>query len=260
MALRIRVVLGFLSSLAFGLAAQAEPLWPGNAKVAVSLSYDDALNSQLDNVVPALGKYGIKASFYPTLSSPVIATRLDEWRKVAQSGHELGNHTLFHACSRSKPGRSWVAVHNDLDKRTLEQITSEVATANAFLKAIDGRTQRTFTPPCLDSHVADGDYLKQVAPDFVGIKAAENFPEGFSVLLMPDGHSGAELIDYVKQNAKKVKFIQILFHGVGGDYMTVASKDHDQLLKYLADNRDTYWTDTYINIMTHINQHAKASK
>lgn len=236
------------------LVQAAAPTWPGKAKVAISLSYDDALASQLDHAVPALDKYQIKASFYPTLSSPVMAARMDEWRKAALSGHELGNHTLFHPCSASKLGRSWVLPHNDLDKRTLVQIQDEVNTANAFLKAIDGRTLRTYTPPCLDTDVADGNYLKVIAKDFVSIKTGEDFPKGFSVLLMPDGQSGAELIQYVKKNAKKAKLIHILFHGIGGDYMSVKPEDHEQLLKFLADNRDIYWTDTYINIMTHLNR------
>jgi peptidoglycan/xylan/chitin deacetylase (PgdA/CDA1 family) len=247
--------------LFFVLPVAAETIvWPGKAKVAISLSYDDALASQLDNVVPALDKYQIKASFYPTLSSPVLAARMDEWRKVALSGHELGNHTLFHPCSASKPGRSWVLPRNDLDKRTLVQIQEEVATASAFLKAIDGRTQRTYTPTCLDTHVADGNYLEVIAKDFVAIKTGEGFADGFAVLLMPDGQNGKALIDYVKKNAKKAKLIHILFHGVGGDYMTVAPEAHEQLLKYLADNRDIYWTDTYINIMTHFNKSASGVK
>lgn len=232
----------------------ATPLWPGNAKVAVSLSYDDALASQLDNAIPALDKYGIKASFYPILSSPVLAARLDEWRKAALSGHELGNHTLFHPCSTSQPGRDWVLPHNNLDKYTLVRIQEEVNTANAFLKAIDGRTLRTYTPPCLDAQVADGNYLDAIAKDFVAIKTGENFPKGFSVLLMPDGHDGKALINYVKKNAKKAKLIHILFHGVGGDHLSVMPEAHEQLLKYLSDNRDIYWTDTYINIMTHLNK------
>jgi hypothetical protein len=29
----------------------------------------------------------------------------------------------------------------------------------------------------------------------------------------------------------------------------VSSEAHDQLLKFLADNNETYWVDSYINIM-----------
>ena len=38
--------------------------WPDGQKMAISLSYDDALNSHLDNVIPALNKHGLVASFY----------------------------------------------------------------------------------------------------------------------------------------------------------------------------------------------------
>jgi hypothetical protein len=37
---------------------------PDGHKIAISLSYDYALNSQLDNALPALNQRGLKASFY----------------------------------------------------------------------------------------------------------------------------------------------------------------------------------------------------
>ncbi len=233
-------------------AAAAPAAWPGGARVAVSLSYDDALSSQLDHALPALEKYQIKASFYLRLASPVVADRLEEWRSLAAAGHELGNHTLFHPCAASRPGRQWVRPHHDLDHYSFEQISEEVATANAFLRAIDGRSLRTYTPPCLDHATGAGEYLPTIKPYFVAIKGAEGFPEGFSTLFLPEGQSGKELIAYVKNSAKKAKLIQIIFHGVGGDHLAVSAEAHEQLLKYLAENRAIYWTDTYLNIMSHL--------
>lgn len=244
-----------LAALLFSATAQAGSIaWPGKAKVAVSLSYDDALNSQLDNAVPALTKYGIKVSFYPTLSSPVVGVRMAEWRKLAADGHELGNHTLFHSCAKSKPGRDWVAVYNDLDKKTMEQMHAELTIANAFLHAIDGKTERTLTPPCLDWDLADGDYVKTLGNLFVGIKGAEKIPAENTAMLLPDGHTGKQLIDFVKKSAKNGGLVQIIFHGIGGDHLSVSKEAHEELLKFLAENRETYWTDTYINIASHLNK------
>lgn len=228
--------------------------WPEGQRAAVSLSYDDALNSQLDHAVPALDKHGIKGSFYLLLASPVVNDRLNEWRKVAEAGHELGNHTLFHPCSASAPHRSWVRPHNDMDKRTVEQMQQEVLTANAFLKAIDGRTERTLTPPCIETKTSDGDYLPLVRDQFVAIKGSEqNLPAGFTSYLLPDGQSGKDLIAFVKDAAKRGGMANIIFHGVGGDHLAVSSKAHEELLAFLAKNRDVYWTDTYLNIMKHVN-------
>ena len=50
--------------------------WPDGQKMAISLSYDDALNSQLDNAIPALNRHGLVASFYLTLASPTVRQRL----------------------------------------------------------------------------------------------------------------------------------------------------------------------------------------
>ncbi len=113
------------------LAHSAEDIeWPKNTRTAVSLSYDDALNSQLDHAVPALDKHDFKATFYLIVAADAVRERMGEWRDLASRGHELGNHTIYHACSGSLPDRDWVSEDNDLDSRSIEQIKSEVLTAN----------------------------------------------------------------------------------------------------------------------------------
>ena len=41
----------------------------------------------------------------------------------------------------------------------------------------------------------------------------------------------------------------MLFHGVGGDHLAVATAEHNKLLDYLLANKDRYWVDTYRNIV-----------
>jgi peptidoglycan/xylan/chitin deacetylase (PgdA/CDA1 family) len=238
------------------LVQSAEDIeWPGNIRTAVSLSYDDALNSQLEHAVPALEKHDFRASFYLIVAADSVRERMSEWRDLANRGHELGNHTIYHACSGSLPDRDWVSEDNDLDNRSIEQIRSEVLAANTFLQALDGLTERTFTPPCDDLIVKDGNYLPAVSQYFVAIKGQNNgMREGSSPLYAPTGESGQELIDYVKKNTKDGMLLNILFHGVGGDYLSVSAEAHDELLHFLAANRDIYWTDTYINIMRYVNK------
>lgn len=227
-------------------------VWPNGAKAAVSLSYDDTLNSQLDNAVPVLNEHGIKASFYLLLASPVLNERLDEWRALALQGHELGNHTIYHACSASQPGNDWVRPHNDMDKRTVEQMRDEVATANTFLKAIDGKSERTMTLPCGHVMTSDGNYVPAIKGMFVAIKGEEQLPAGFSVYALPTDASGEELIDVVKRAAQGGGMANIIFHGIGGDHLSVSTEAHAQLIRYLAEHRDVYWTDTYLNIMKYV--------
>ena len=71
--------------------------WPAGARAAVSLTYDDGLNSQLDNVIPALEARGLKGTFF--LVRDNVDERIGDWVKAAALGHEVGNHTVSHQCA-----------------------------------------------------------------------------------------------------------------------------------------------------------------
>jgi peptidoglycan/xylan/chitin deacetylase (PgdA/CDA1 family) len=75
--------------------ARAFP-WPDGRRAAVSLTYDDGLDSQLDNAVPQLDALGLKATFFVTGEN--MDARLSDWVAVAQRGHEIADHTLTHPC------------------------------------------------------------------------------------------------------------------------------------------------------------------
>ncbi|WP_081933857.1 polysaccharide deacetylase family protein [Massilia sp. 9096] len=231
--------------------------WPHGERAAVSLSYDDALGSQLDHAIPALDRAGLKATFYLQLSNPAVRNRMAEWRSAAARGHELGNHTLFHQCSNRVPGHDFVQPERNLDTTTVAQMRDQVLLANTMLNALDGRSERTFTVPCGDHMAVDGDYLPAVASSFVGIKMREGdavtgsmagFDPRAVTVMAPVGLSGRELIDIVKRAGARGTMVNFTFHGVGGDYLTTSNAAHEELLAFLAAHRDEYWTDTFLNI------------
>lgn len=236
----------------FTLASPKNLQWPGGAKVAVSLSYDDALNTHLDHAIPALDKHQLKASFY-ILPNKVVTRRLNEWKTIAKNGHELGNHSLFHPCKASLPNREWVVKHHDLDKYSVEQIAEELAVANRFLNAIDGNKERTFTPPCADRIAGGKDYISQVKDQFIAIKGQE-YPSDVESIWGPSNVSGDVLINHIVNAAPTIKIVNIVFHGIGGDHLSVSTAAHEQLLSFLAQNQQVYYVDTYLNIMKRVNQ------
>lgn len=252
-ALHICYTACFLSQTPVDAIADELFSWPDEQKMAISLSYDDAIDSQLDNAIPALNRHSLKASFYLTLASPTVNSRLEEWRAAAANGHELGNHTIYHPCSAALPDRDWVASYYNIDRYVVAEIVHETTVANSFLHAIDGRTERTFTPPCGDIVVSGKDYIPEIRNLFVAIKGFEVVEPGFSVTWGPAEVSGQTLIDRVRSEAASgTKLLNIIFHGIGGDYLTVSTEAHDQLLAYLADTKKVYWVDNYINIMKHV--------
>ncbi|MFO1388426.1 polysaccharide deacetylase family protein [Cellvibrio sp.] len=239
--------------------------WPKGQKAAVSLSYDDALDSQLDHAIPTLNKYGLKGTFYLQLNSPAIDKRLPEWRAAAKKGHELGNHSLFHQCSKSKAGRDWVEPGHDLDKLTVAQMKEQVVLANTVLYAIDGKRERTFTAPCVDKEAGGQNYIDAVKSEFVAIKVESGGvtpdmnkldPYGVGVAF-PTNVTGQQLIDIVKEAAEKGTMANFTFHGVGGDHLSTSVEAHEELIKYLAAHKDIYWVDTFVNEMKYVKANQK---
>lgn len=251
-----------LVSASTALAADKPFEWPNGAKAAVNLAYDDALDSQLDNAIPTLNKYSLKGTFYLNVASPTLTTRIDEWRAAAQKGHELGNHSIFHQCSKSSPGRDWVSADRDLDKVSVTQMQEQVKVTNAFLHAIDGKTERTYTPPCIDLNAGGSNYVDGLKSEFVAFKAMGggvtpdmNTLDPYRVGVdFPSEVTGAQLIAVVKDAAAKGTMANFTFHGVGGDHMSVSKEAHEELVKYLADNKKIYWTENFVTIMKYVKE------
>jgi hypothetical protein len=52
--------------------------------------------------------------------------------------------------------------------------------------------------------------------------------------------------------------VNFTFHGIGGDYLSISADAHQELVRFLAEHRDQYWTDTFLNIMVHVKQQRAA--
>jgi len=63
---------------------------------------------------------------------------------------------------------------------------------------------------------------------------------------------GEELIAYVEEAKAKGTIAVFMFHSVGGGYLNVSEEAHSSLLEYLDQNRDSLWTETFLNVMNYI--------
>jgi peptidoglycan/xylan/chitin deacetylase (PgdA/CDA1 family) len=235
--------------------AQAPTRWH-DKQCAVVLTYDDALDVDLDNVVPALDSAGLRGTFYLIGSSPVVAQRLGEWRRAAARGHELGNHSLMHPCDGSLPGRSFVGPDNDLSKYTVSRAVSEIRATNTLLAAIDGKSKRTFAYPCGDQLLGGVDFYAQLKPDFV---AARGVMPGLQTAAQVDlrnvqcyginGQDGNYLVNLVQQAQQSHTLLVFLFHGVGGGHsLNVSLAAHRQLVRYLRAHQKDIWVAPMVEV------------
>ncbi len=242
----ILLLFPLISSLSITMAQ--EKLWQ-NKKCAVSLTYDDALNVQLDNVIPLLDSLGFKGTFYLAGYFPGFHERINDWKIAAAKGHELGNHTLFHPCEGKAPGREWVNPEYDLNKYSVERMTDEIKMMNILLNSLDGKTRRTFAYPCGDKLAGNSSYVEMIKDQFTGARSVQKQMQRKEEInlfdigsYMINGESGSELIGLVKEAAAKNALLVFLFHGVGGEHsLNVSFEAHHELLNFLKENEEEIW-------------------
>jgi peptidoglycan-N-acetylglucosamine deacetylase len=254
----------FLATWLFALAqlhatAQTATTWNGKS-CAVVLTYDDGLNVDLTNAIPALDSFGLKGTFYISDYFNGLKEQIPGWRKAAAKGHELANHTIWHACEGGRPGREFVKGDYDLRYYTVRRATDEARAMNNILKAIDGKEKRTFAFPCGDTKIHDTAYIEGLKGDFVAARGVHgDMPTIDNVDLynlpcyMINGQSGAEMIALVKQAVQNHTLLVFLFHGVGGEHsLNVSLPAHRQLLQFLKANQRQIWVAPMLDVAEYI--------
>jgi peptidoglycan/xylan/chitin deacetylase (PgdA/CDA1 family) len=244
--------LGLAAALFAMQPAAAKTPWPDGAAVAVVLTYDDALASQLDNAVPALDAANFKATFF---LSGVRSNDVERWRAVAASGHELGNHTIFHPCSRNDfPADP----RYTSEAYTPASMLKEIEQQNVLLSAIDGRTRHGFATPCGESRAGGVDYLEALrqanlvtyvrgvamAPGDLGADVSTLDPMHLPARGFGEGTTAAQLIEFVEQARAAGGWAVFLFHGVGGDHLAIPDSAHREFIAWLAKHRQEVWVTT----------------
>lgn len=238
--------------LALGASAASATEWPNGAKGAVVLTYDDALTSQLDHAVPALDAAGLKGTFF---LANVKQADVPRWRAAAAAGHELGNHSIFHACA---------AATFPADPRytseayTVPSLLKEIEQQNVLLTALDGKARHGFAAPCGQTSAGGADYVEALRAaglvDYLRGASASPADPRADVSRMdamripargfPDDVTGPALIAFAEEARAGGGMAVFVFHGVAGDYLQVSDAAHRELIAWLAANRKDLWVTT----------------
>lgn len=246
--------------------AQGPSVW-NNKQCAVVLTYDDAIDADLDNVVPALDSLQLRGTFYLIGASPAVAHRVAEWRRAAQHGHELGNHTLFHPCDGRRPNRSWVSPDHDLSTYTTGRAVDEIRANNTLLAAIDGKSARTFAYPCGDRQTGNAFFFDQLKNDFVAARGPDPGLQTPAQVQLDNihcyginGESAEYLIDLVKKAQQSHTLLVFTFHGVGGGHViNVGLPAHRQLLRYLRAHEKDIWVAPMVEVAEKIKAYQQSA-
>jgi len=220
--------------------------WNG-LQSAVSLTFDDGLDSQLDYAVPELDAKDIDATFFIT-ETAITGSRKDYWKNLPLTGHEIGNHSKHHYLPSENPTQSHERAFDDTlgyDETVAAQTEIEQAMDTTVVSYAYPYTDNDpyLVKYLQDTHLSarggwgkDGTYYMKSSytPDWMNISSQFTGTEGTF-----DSHYKKWVDNTISQHAWLVFGI----HGVGD-----ASLPLDQfnlLIDYLDTNRSSVWNAPY---------------
>ncbi|HEX3774992.1 MAG TPA: polysaccharide deacetylase family protein, partial [Polyangiaceae bacterium] len=245
------------------------------AVAAVSLTYDDGLDTHLATALPALDAHGFKATFFlanfegvdhewalPNLTDPLLPRHM-AWQAALANGHELAGHTVNHPCNSPTKAAGYHLTDYDLPR-----MSAELDDDIARLGRLGVKQPITFAYPCQSDQIGLGptgqDYSPLVAARFFAARTSLigiADPRSVELLHVPLLDAGAQTGDQLKAMVDQAiaahGWLVILFHGIGTDqtcpnldfnlhgcminYLTTATDAHQTLIDYLAQKQGQVW-------------------
>lgn len=238
--------------------------WPAGKYAAVSLSFDDARESQITTGIPLLDQYGIKATFFVVPSN--MEKQQDGWKKAAANGHEIGNHTLTHPCTGNFP---W-SRNNALEAYTLRRMKKELTECN---KRIFGQLHvnaEVFAYPCGQKFVGKGRNTKSYVPLIAGMfiagrgwmDEAGNDPAycNFDQLtgIEMDGKDFEQMLPILEEAKKTGQWLVLAGHEMGeSGVQTTRLAMLKKLIEYAQDPANGIWLGTIGTVARYIKSTVK---
>lgn len=229
-------------------------------RAAVSLSFDDARESQLTAGIPLFEQYRTAVTFY--LTGGEIGDRGPAWRRAAEAGHEMGNHTMVHPCS----GNFAWARDRALEEYTLERMRAELIEANRVIERTTGVEPSTFAYTCGQTFVGRGRSTDSLVP-----LVSELFLAGRGWLGETSNDPAyvdlAQLIGYPMDDVDFAELKPVVDEAIaGGRWLVLAGHDIGEepgpqvtrvsmlreLLTYLGAPERKVWVDTVGRVAAHV--------
>jgi peptidoglycan/xylan/chitin deacetylase (PgdA/CDA1 family) len=250
---------------ASGTAIPGPTPWPGDRSAAISLTFDDAMDTQLDNVGPILKKHGLHGTFFVvTGPSSSWRKRPDDWKRLAAEGNEIASHTVNHPCMLK-------VIKPHSQDYTPDMMLKEMRdSSEAIVARLGIRRGLTFAYPCGDMTFGGENelarnqarYLDYVAEYYFAARGYNSWapvvPEDINPLTVPVlgwtfGKDFPSLLDQLEPVRQGRNWGVFVFHGVGGQWLSITNQTFDELAGFLARHTEI-WTATFGDVVRYIQE------
>lgn len=233
--------------------------WPEGKKMALSLTFDDARLSQIDNGIPLFDKFNVKATFYVSRNN--MLQRLEGWKKAVKNGHDIGNHALLHPCTINYGWPQEAALEN----YDLHRMLAELDSATLVINDLLGIKPYSFAYPCGQTFVGKGVNLKSYIPIVASmfesgrlwLSEGPNDPVFCDMAQLTgmelDGKSFDQIRTLIETAAKKGSWLILAGHEINnGGYQTSLLSTIEAICRYAADPANGIWLDNVHNIASYV--------
>jgi peptidoglycan/xylan/chitin deacetylase (PgdA/CDA1 family) len=235
-------------SMQLSLKAQNKVTWPKGKKMALSLTFDDGRGSQVNGGTALLDKYGVKATLY--VMPNAIEKNVALWKKAAENGHEIGNHSSLHPCS----GNFAWSRNKALEEYTLEKMQKELVESNEQLHQMIGIKPESFAYPCGQKFVGNNEKTQSYVPLVYQLFSsgrgwrdeAPNDPAYLNMAQLTgvemDGKNFDEILPMIKEASEKGYWLVLAGHEMGkGANQTNRLSMLEDLIRYAQDPQHGIW-------------------
>ena len=261
------IMIAFVMHLNTNVFAQKDSAlfkWPEGKQAAVSLSFDDARESQVIVGTHLLDQYGVKATFYVVPGT--MEKQLDGWKKAAAAGHEIGNHTLTHPCT----GNFEWSRTNALEDYTLEQMKYQLTECNKRIEELLHVKAEVFAYPCGQKFVGKGintkSYVPLIAEMFLTgrgwLDEAANDPVycNFAQLtgVESDGKNFDQILPLLEEAKTNGQWLLLAGHEMGDSgHQTTRLTMLKQLIEYAQNPSNGIWLEPVGTVAKYIKEYKK---
>ncbi len=202
--------------------------WKDDKACAFILMFDDSSSTHVKHVFPELQKRNLTGTFYINPGSGHYRANREFWEKTLPgAGFELGNHTMTH-----KGGDSKAEVETEVTEcnEVLHKLTPDAPWPRLVSFAKPGGLKKGKWPLTPEEHAAllAENHLIQ-RPNFSGRGAQVAFK------------TGGQMLAHVDKAVKNESMECIIFHGVGGDWISIPLPEFITLLDGLTERKEQVW-------------------
>jgi len=199
------------------------------------LNFDDGCDSHLDNAIPELIKRNLIGTFFICPDKPHYKARQSEWETLnTGKGIFFGNHTMTHM---GAPNSDALAKELIDCSTYILRVNPPSPSSPLLSYAKPGGKEENWKITDIEH-----DEIKQMAHVIQRAKSMDN-QAGIKV------HTVHEMMGLVEKAMHEHTAGSVLFHGVGGDWLSVDFDEFVGFLDLLKKAEDRVWIASHINIV-----------